>query len=386
MRKYDYLIVGAGPFGSAFARTVMDAGKTCLIIDKRDHLAGNVFTKPMHGIHVHWYGAHIFHTDCDKIWQFVNRFGNWRPFINNPRFLSGGRVYSFPINLMTLHQLWGVVTPAEAQEKLNQVRIPCAHPKTAKEWLLSKVGSEIYELFFEGYTRKQWFKDPADLPASIVQRLPIRLTYNDGYFGMKHQAIPVGGYTQIFERMIEGADVDLGVDFYSLADRWKDFARQLVFTGPIDKYYGEAFGSLEYRSLRFEVEVHDADYQGHAVFNYGDEGIPYLRSIEHKHFERSGPKHYRDAPLTADREIEKTVVTFDYPVTPEDQYALDDPQYPIRDARNCQVYGQYAKLAAQTPEILFGGRLGEYRYYDIDQAIASAIDKANRSLLYRAAA
>lgn len=370
--KYDFLIVGAGPFGAAFARTAMDAGRTCLVIDRREHVAGNVFTKYLHGIHVHWYGAHIFHTSSDEVWRFVNRFGAWRPFTNNPRFLSRGQVYSFPINLMTLHQLWGVVTPAEAAARLREVCIPCANPKSAKDWLLAKVGPEVYEIFFESYTQKQWFKDPADLPSSIVKRLPIRLTYNDGYFEKKYQAIPVGGYTRVFEHMLEGTKLDLGVDFFSLGD-WRRYAKFLVFTGPIDMFHDHAFGRLEYRTLRFETQVKDlADYQGHAVFNHGDSDVPYLRSVEHRHFEPSGAKHYSASPP----EDAKTVVTYDHPLPPECQDHVDDPQYPLGDDKNRAAYKRYAALAPR--DILFGGRLGEYRYYDIDQALASAISKAKR--------
>lgn len=371
--KHDFLIVGAGPFGAAFARTAADLGKTCLVIDKREHIAGNVYSKKVHGIDVHMYGAHIFHTDNDDIWQFVNRFGRWKPFQNNPLARIGSKVYSFPINLMTLHQLWGVITPAEARARLDQTRIPCDNPQNAEEFLLDQVGREIYELFFRGYTQKQWFKEPRDLPASIVTRLPFRLTFDDSYFHARHQAIPVEGYTSIFAAMLEGIDVDLGVDFFSMRDDWRRYARQLVFTGPIDRFYDHTLGRLEYRSLRFEFETHTGDFQGHAVFNYPELDVPYIRSIEHKHFLQPGPKHITSAG------DEPTVVSYDFPIAPDDARNIEDPQYPIRDAANSERYSRYADLARGTPDIIFGGRLGEYRYYDIDQAIGSAIAKARRA-------
>lgn len=373
--KYDYLIVGAGPFGSAFARTVTDAGKTCLVIDKRHHVAGNAYTKRISGIDVHMYGAHIFHTDSERIWRFVNEFSQWRPFKNNPKAIVGGRVFSFPINLMTLHQLWGVTTPAEAQMRLRQEQVPIKEPRNAEEWLLSQVGKDIYELFFYGYTKKQWQKDPKELPASIVRRLPFRLTYDDSYFHAKYQAVPARGYTVLFEQMLSGIPADLGVNFFDISQTWRRFARTLVFTGPIDRFFGYSRGRLEYRSLRFEFETHRGDFQGHAVFNYPDESIPYLRSVEHKHFLPSDPKHFD----TSDG-MEETVVSYDYPLSDLDDVNCEDPQYPIRDERNTRVYREYAELAKRDPDVLFGGRLGEYQYYDIDQAIGSAISKARRHM------
>ena len=372
--KYDYLIVGAGPFGAAFARTAVDLGKTCLVVDRRHHLAGNTYTKNIEGIDVHMYGAHIFHTDNEDIWEFVSNFASWKPFKNNPRVRVGDRVFSFPVNLMTLHQLWGVSTPAEARARLEQERVPCGNPDNAEQWLLSQVGRELYELFFYGYTKKQWFKEPRDLPPAIVSRLPFRLTYNDSYFHTQHQAIPVGGYTGLFQRMLDGIPVELGVDFFGLADRWRKYARTLVFTGPIDRFFDYSCGRLEYRSLRFEFETHLGDFQGHAVFNYPDESVPYLRTIEHKHFVSAGPKHI------GQRAEGKTIVSYDYPLAPEDSANIEDPQYPIRDERNTDVYNRYATRAKLTPDIMFGGRLGEYRYYDIDQALGSAIAKARRDV------
>lgn len=373
--KYDYLIVGAGAFGATFARTATDLGKRCLLVDRREHIAGNTYSKKIEGIDVHMYGAHIFHTDNEKIWEFVNRFGQWHAFQNNPRVRVGNKIYSFPINLMTFHQLWGVTTPAEAREKIQEVRIPNDNPKNAEEWLLAQVGEEIYETFFRGYTKKQWFKEPRELPASIVTRLPVRLTYNDSYFATKYQAIPRDGYTDVFEKMLEGIDVDLGVDFYAMRDSWKSKAKHLVFTGPIDQYHEYQFGKLEYRSLRFDFEIHDGDYQGHAVVNYPEESVEHLRIIEHKHFTDFGPKH-----IKAERPT-KTVITKDVPLAPEHHQVIDDPQYPIRDERNSSLYDQYAAAAKNDPSVMFGGRLGEYRYYDIDQAMGSAMMKARRHIL-----
>ena len=277
-----------------------------------------------------------------------------------------------------MHQLWGVTSPAEAREKLAEVQIPCDNPQNAEQWLLSQVGREIYELFFRGYTKKQWFKEPRDLPASIVTRLPIRLTYNDAYFATKYQAIPRNGYTHVFRNMLDGIDVELGVDFYSLRNKWKEKARHLVFTGPIDQFYDYEHGRLEHRSMRFDLEIREGDFQGHAVVNYPAEDVEFLRIIEHKHFLDSGPKHVRQA------QDGKTVITRDIPLPPDHQKSISDPQYPIRDEPNLEVLRRYTLIADQNQSILFGGRLGEYRYYDIDQAIASAIRKAHRIIEGRA--
>ncbi|MEE2639648.1 MAG: UDP-galactopyranose mutase [Planctomycetota bacterium] len=372
--KYDFLIVGAGPFGATFARTVTDAGKRCLVIDRREHLAGNTFTEKIEGIDVHIYGPHMFHTDSEQIWNFVNSFGKWNTFRYTPRVRYGDRMFSFPINLLTLHQLWGVSTPEEARQKLNEVRIPCDHPANAEQWLLSQVGREIYEIFFRGYTTKQWFKDPSQLPAAIVARLPIRLTYNDGYFRDQFQAIPRDGYTSIFSNMLDGIDVEIGTDFYPLMDSWPRIAKQLVFTGPIDQFFGYEFGQLEYRANRFEMEVLEGDFQGHPVINYPALDVEFTRITEHKHFADAGPKHIKEA------KISKTVITRDIPIPPGSEEILKDPHYPIRDARNSRMFEKYQQLSKSHPRVLFGGRLGEYRYYDMDQVIGSAIAKANRVL------
>lgn len=368
--KYDFLIVGAGPFGATFARTVTDQGMTCLILDRREHIAGNTFTKKIEGIDVHMYGPHIFHTDNERIWRFVSQFGDWSSLRYTPRVRYGDRIFSFPINLLTLHQLWGVTTPDEARAKLNEVRIPCDHPQNAEQWLLSQVGREIYEIFFKGYTTKQWFKDPSELPAAIVARLPIRLTYNDSYFRDQYQAVPKNGYTEIFGNMMDGINVETGKDFFPLMDSWTKIAKRLIFTGPIDQYFGYEYGKLEYRANRFEMEIKEGDFQGHPVINYPSLDVEYTRITEHKHFAQTGPKHIKEATQS------KTVITRDIPIHPSSDEISKDPHYPIRDARNTKIFEKYQKLARQTPNVLFGGRLGEYKYYDMDQVVGSAIAKA----------
>lgn len=371
--KYDFLVVGAGFFGATFARLATDAGKSCLVIDRLPHIAGAAHDSKWDcGQIVASYGAHIFHTNSDEVWHFINQFGEMEPFINKPKVLSGNKVYSFPINMMTLHQLWGVVTPAEAFQKLNDVRIPCDHPRNLEEWILDKIGKELYELFIYGYTKKQWMKEPRELPSSIIQRLPIRLTYDENYFTSKYQSMPKEGYTKIVENMLSGICVDLGVDFFGLGD-WRDYAKHLVYTGPIDKFFNYQFGKLEYNTLRFEHHELFGDYQGNAVFNHVDLSMPYLRSVEHKHFQRSHQKHYD--PDCENKE--KTIVTFDYPIAFEDH---PEPYYPIRDTQNSDLYAKYFALKKEMPNVTFGGRLGEYKYIDIDQTIASAMQKVKSIL------
>lgn len=370
--KYDYLIVGAGPFGATFARIATDHGKKCLVIDRREHIAGNMYTKNIQRVDVHMYGPHIFHTENERVWDFVNQFGTWMPLRFCPRVRYGDRTFSFPINLLTLHQLWGVNTPEEARQKLESVRVPCEHPKNAEQFLLAQVGPEIYEIFFKGYTQKQWFMHPKDLPASIVARIPIRLTYNDAYFRDRYQAIPRGGYTGVVDRMLDGIDVELGVDFATVKNKWKNYANHLIYTGPIDQYFDYQFGRLEYRSIRFEMEIHQGDYQGHSVINYPAADIPYTRIVEHKHFVDQGPKHIGNDKKNP------TVITKDFPIAPDSREAQNDPYYPVRDEKNSAVYEQYRGLAKNCGDILFGGRLGEYKYYDMDQVIASAMTKAQR--------
>jgi len=369
MAKYDFLIVGSGFFGSTFARKATDAGKKCLVIDKNNHIAGATYDKRwQNGILVSKYGAHIFHTQSEEVWEFINKFTKIIPYINKPKALSQGKVFSFPINMMTLHQLWGVVTPEDAQRKLQEVRIPCDNPRNFEEWALDRVGREIYDLFFYHYTKKQWLKEPSELPASIIQRLPIRLTYEENYFTTKYQGMPKEGYSQTIRKMLDGIDINLGVDFFTMRNKWGDYANHLVYTGPIDKFYDYEYGFLEYNTLTFEHKTFYGDYQGTAVFNHVDGSKPYIRSIEHKHFHNETPKHYE----TKNQEKEETVVSFDIPISFKDH---PEPYYPIRDEKNSFIYNKYANLKINHNDVTFGGRLGEYKYLDIDQTIGSALSK-----------
>ena len=369
MPEFDFMIVGSGFFGATFARKAADAGKKCLVIDKNNHIAGATYDRKWdNGIIVSEYGAHIFHTQSEEVWDFINKFTKINPFINKPTVLSQGNVYSFPINMMTLHQLWGVVTPEEAYRKLQDVRIPCENPRNFEEWALDRVGKEIYELFFYGYTKKQWMKEPRDLPSSIIQRLPIRLTYEENYFTTKYQGIPNEGYSATIKNMLDGIKTELNTDFFTIRNKWRDYAKHLVYTGPIDKFYDYEFGSLEYNTLRFEHKTIYGDYQGNAVFNHTDMSVPHIRTIEHKHFYKNAPKHYEVKPHSK----EETVVSYDIPVAFKDH---PEPYYPIRDDKNSDLYNRYANLKTNHKEITFGGRLGEYKYLDIDQTIASALTK-----------
>jgi len=373
--KYDVLIVGAGFFGATAARLLTDSGKSCLVIDKNPHVAGAAYDKKWsNGIIVAEYGAHILHTQSDEIWDFLSQFSVIDSFINKPKILSDNNVYSFPINMMTLHQIWGVVTPDEARQKLNSVRIPCKNPRNFEEWALDKIGKTLYEKFIYGYTKKQWHKEPCELPVSIIQRLPIRLTYDENYFTTKHQGIPREGYGKMVEKMLDGITVELGKDFFEIQNNWKDYANHLIYTGPIDKFFDYCHGKLEYNTLRFEHHIYKGDWQGNAVFNHVDLDVPYIRTIEHKHFyEKFGPKHI---DLTVEDQSE-TVVSYDYPIKYEDH---PEPYYPIRDNRNGKIYDLYFKLSKNFKNITFGGRLGEYKYLDIDQTVASAITKTKELL------
>lgn len=369
--KYDFLVVGAGFFGATFARKATEAGRKCLVIDKNNHIAGATYDRKWdNGIIVGEYGAHIFHTASEEVWDFINQFTTIETFINKPKVLSGRNVYSFPINMMTLHQLWGVVTPAEAFQKLQEVRLPCERPRNFEEWALDRVGQQLYELFFYGYTKKQWLKEPKDLPASIIQRLPIRLTYEENYFTTKYQGIPKNGYSETVENMLDGIKVELGVDFFTMKNKWRDYAKHLIYTGPVDKFFDFTCGDLEYNTLKFEHKVYKGDFQGNAVFNYADPSVPQIRTIENKHFyDRRTNKHYDNKNL----DISETVVTYDIPVSYKDH---PEPYYPIRDDRNSDIYNNYFDLKQTQTDVTFGGRLGEYKYLDIDQTIASAIVKA----------
>lgn len=365
-KEYDYLIVGSGLFGATFAREMTDAGYSCLVVDKRDHIGGNVYSEKRNGVDVHVYGAHIFHTSNDKIWEYVNRFATFNNYINKPKVRFGDDIYSFPINLMTLHQLWGVKTPAEAEEKLKEVRIPCENPDNLEDWILSQVGREVYETFVKGYTMKQWQRDPKELPASIIKRLPIRLTFDENYFFDKYQGIPVEGYTSMVQNMLDGIEVRTGVDYFADRSTLDSLAKKVVFTGKIDEYYDFKFGELEYRTLRFEHEELEGDFQGNAVINYTHPEVPFTRILEHKHFQ----------PQTASK-IPNTIVTREY----SDEYKRGKtPYYPINNDKNTKMYKKYEVLARREEGVIFGGRLAEYKYYDMHQVIGSALMKSRKEL------
>lgn len=360
---YDYLIVGSGLFGSVCARELTDKGFKCLVIDKRSHIGGNVYTKNVNGINVHEYGPHIFHTNDKKIWDYVNRFAEFNHFSYRPRVNFNNKIYSFPINMMTLYQLWGVTTPEEAQKKIDQVRLDIKNPSNLEEYILSKVGKEIYETFIKGYTAKQWEKDPKELPVSIIKRIPIRLTFDDNYYFDKYQGIPIGGYTRLIENLLHDIEVKLDTDFFKtkhLLARDLD-STKLIYTGKIDEYFNYQYGELEYRGLKFEHQHLDIEnYQGVAGMNYTSKDIPYTRIIEHKHFEFGNQKH--------------TIITKEYPKKANKN---DIPYYPINDNINNARYSQYKKLADKT-NVIFGGRLAEYKYYDMHQVIGSALSKVKK--------
>ena len=363
---YDYLIVGAGLYGAVCAHELTKRGKLCLVIDRRDHIAGNIYTENISGINVHKYGAHIFHTSDREIWDYVNQFAEFNHYINSPIAIYKDELYNLPFNMNTFHQMWGVITPAEAQEKINEQRRESGitDPKNLEEQAIFMVGRDIYEKLIKGYTAKQWGKPCKELPAFIIRRLPLRFTYDNNYFNSDYQGIPIGGYTQIVQKLLAGIEVRLNTDFLRQKEELSALAKQVIYTGPIDAYFDYCYGPLEYRSVRFETEVLDQEnYQGNAVVNYTDEQTPYTRIIEHKHFEFG--------------QQEKTVISREYSHawTPG-----QEPYYPVNDETNAALYEKYQKLAVQTPNVHFGGRLGEYRYYDMDQVVLAALQKAEALL------
>lgn len=362
---YDYLIVGAGLYGAVFAHEAMKKGKKVLVIDKRDHQGGNIYTKEIEGIQVHQYGAHIFHTSDKKIWDYVQQFAEFNNYINSPVANYKGEIYNLPFNMNTFSKMWGVVTPAQAEEKIRQQRGEIqGEPKNLEEQAISLVGRDIYEKLIKGYTQKQWGRECTELPAFIIKRLPVRMTYDNNYFNDRYQGIPIGGYTAMVDQMLEGAEVRLGVDYLEHKEELDAQAEKIVFTGAIDAYFDYKLGALEYRSVRFETEVLDTEnYQGNAVVNYTDSETPYTRVIEHKHFE------FGTQP--------KTVVSREYSA---EWKKGDEPYYPVNDAKNGALYRQYKELAEQEDQVIFGGRLGEYRYYDMDKVIASALELCDREL------
>jgi len=361
LKKYDYLIVGSGLFGSVFARQATDVGKRCLVLEKRNHIGGNCYSEEIENIHVCKYGGHIFHTNNDKIWNYVNRFAEFRQYHHFVRVSYKGKIYSFPINLMTLQQLWSVKTPEDAIDKLNEVKENIENPDNLEEWVLSQVGKEIYETFVKGYTQKQWGKDPKELPSFIIKRLPIRLTYENGYFSDKYQGFPENGYTELFVNLLKGIDVKLNVDYFGEKEYWDSLASKIIFTGKIDQYYNFEFGKLDYRTLIHKNEIADGDFQGCATVNYTDGDVPYTRIIEHKHFQPH-------------KNNNKTIITTEY----SKKYKRGDvPFYPINDESNNKKYEQYKQLADSESKVMFGGRLAEYKYYDMHQVVGSALRKAD---------
>lgn len=362
--KYDYLVVGGGLFGSVFARELTDAGRRVLVIDQREHIGGNVYTRDVHGIQVHQYGPHIFHTGNARIWRYVNRFAEFNHYVHHPQVRYRDKVYSFPINLMTLQQLWGVTTPAEAERMLAGVRIPCAQPRNLEEWILSQVGEEIYRTFIYGYTKKQWGRDPKELPASIIRRLPIRLNFDSNYFTHRYQGIPIGGYTGMVRNMLDGVDIELETSLADIGD-WRQRAGKLVFTGKTDEFFDYRYGQLEYRTLEFKHETVQGDFQGVSQMNYTDEEVPFTRIVEHKHFEFG--------------QQEKSVITREYP-TEWGSGKGKTPYYPINDERNNQLYRKYKAEADKHDDIIFGGRLAAYRYYDMHQVIGAALVAAEQEV------
>ena len=364
---YDYLIVGAGLYGSVCARELTDAGKKVLVIDKRDHIAGNVYTEKVEGINVHKYGAHIFHTNDKKVWDYVQRFATFNRFTNSPVANYKGELYSLPFNMYTFNKMWGVVTPQEAAKKIEEQKAEAGitEPKNLEEQAISLVGRDIYEKLIKGYTEKQWGRDCTELPAFIIKRLPVRLTFDNNYFNALYQGIPIGGYTKMVENMLEGIEVRTGVDYFANKAELDGEATKVIYTGPIDAYFDYKLGTLEYRSVRFENELLDQDnFQGNAAVNYTDRETPWTRIIEHKWFEFGKDENGNDLP--------KTVISREY----SSEWKLgDEPYYPVNDEKNGNLYQQYKELAEKEDKAIFGGRLGEYKYYDMDQVIAAALNK-----------
>lgn len=370
MKTYDYLIVGAGLFGAVFAHEAKKAGKHCLVIDKRSHIAGNIYTSETEGIQVHEYGAHIFHTSNKKVWEYVNQFAEFNRYTNSPVANYKGEIYNMPFNMNTFHKLWGVVTPKEAWEKIEQQKqeYSVENPKNLEEQAISLVGPDVYTKLVKGYTEKQWGKRATELPSFIIRRLPVRFVYDNNYFNDKYQGIPVGGYTQMIEKMLAGIEVRLGTDFFEDRESLASEAEDIVFTGMIDTYYEYCYGELEYRSLRFETEIMPIEnYQGNAVVNYTEYEVPYTRIIEHKHFEYGCQGGYGNTGAEVNP---RTVVTREYPAAWKKG---EEPYYPMNDEKNNALYGKYRELAEKEEHVIFGGRLGMYRYYDMHQVVAEAL-------------
>lgn len=372
MDPYDYLIVGAGLFGAVFAHEAKKVGKSVLVIEKRDHIAGNVYTEDMEGIHVHKYGAHIFHTNLKHVWDYVQQFATFNRFTNSPVANYHGELYSLPFNMYTFNKMWGVVTPEEAAAKIEEQRRAAGitEPKNLEEQAISLVGSDIYEKLIKGYTEKQWGRPCSELPAFIIKRLPVRLTFDNNYFNALYQGIPVGGYTKMVGNMLRGVELKLGIDYLADKEKWDSMAEHVIYTGPIDAYFHYALGPLEYRSVRFEIEVLDQpNFQGNAAVNYTDRETPWTRIIEHKWFEFGKDSEGNDLP--------KTVISREYS---SEWKVGDEPYYPVNDEKNGALYQKYKQLAKKETKVIFGGRLGEYKYYDMDAVIDSALQCAEKRL------
>lgn len=364
--KYDYLIVGAGLFGSIFAYEANKRGKKCLVIDKRSHVGGNIYCEKIEDINVHKYGAHIFHTSDKSVWEYINQFAEFNNYINSPVAVYKDELYNLPFNMNTFSKMWGIKTPSEAKAKIAEqiAELNITEPQNLEEQALSLVGRDVYEKLVKGYTEKQWARDCKELPAFIIKRLPLRFTYDNNYFNDRYQGIPIGGYTPIIEKMLDGVDVKLDTDYFEFIKENANVAEKTVFTGQIDRFFDYKLGVLEYRSVRFETETIDIDnYQGNAVVNYTERSVPYTRIIEHKHFE------FGKQP--------RTVISREY----SSEWKIgDEPYYPINNERNNELYLKYKELADKTPNVIFGGRLGQYKYYDMDKVIIAALEAVKNEL------
>ncbi|MBO5349935.1 MAG: UDP-galactopyranose mutase [Clostridia bacterium] len=364
MCKYDYLIVGAGLFGSIFAYEANKKGKRCLVIDKRNHIGGNIYTEKIEDINVHKYGAHIFHTSNKEVWEYINQFAEFNRYTNSPIANYKGEIYNLPFNMNTFNKLWDVITPDEAKAKIEEEKECCRvdNPKNLEEQAINLVGKTIYEKLVKGYTEKQWGQKATELPSFIIKRLPVRFTYDNNYFNDKYQGIPIGGYTQIVEKMLDGIEVRLNCDYFENKEELENIAQKIIFTGPIDKFYNYKFGELEYRSLKFESEILDTDnFQGNAVVNYTEYEVPYTRIIEHKHFEYGTQL--------------KTVITKEYP----DSWNQEkEAYYPINNDKNNELYNKYKELSEKSTNVIFGGRLGQYKYFDMHKVIEEALNTVKK--------
>ena len=365
--KYDYLVVGSGLFGAIFAYEAKKRGKKCLVVEKRSNIGGNIYTENIEDINVHKYGAHIFHTSNKEVWEYINQFAEFNRYTNSPVAIYKGELYNMPFNMNTFNKLWGIITPEEAKQKIEEEKkiANIGEPKNLEEQAISLVGKTIYEKLVKGYTEKQWGKKATELPSFIIKRLPVRFIYDNNYFNDDYQGIPIGGYTKIIEKMLQGIEVRLNVDFLEHRDELENIANKIIYTGQIDKFYNYCYGELEYRSLKFETEILNKDnYQGNAVVNYTEYEVPYTRIIEHKHFEKI-------------KNVEKTIITREYP----DKWNKEkEPYYPVNDEKNNKLYEKYKELSKKDDKVFFGGRLGQYKYFDMDKVIDSALQFVKEEL------